>query len=194
MTDKEYLKASEYIIGALRTMIDGSPLPEKPADTSFEMIYRLAKHHSLASTVYHYIENEVKKEASPSLVAVWQKERDVDFVKNLKQTDEFRRVTELFTKEKVSFLPLKGLIMKTLYPRPELRTMADMDIFVSVPQAERARELLLGIGYICEHEPDLEDVHDSLAKPPFINIELHKRLYKGSEFSFSDCKSKEDNP
>lgn len=194
MTDKEYLKASEYIIGVLRTMIDGSPLPKKPADTSFEMICRLAKHHSLASTVYHYIENEVKKEASPALVAVWQKERDVDFVKNLKQSDEFRRVTELFTKEKVAFLPLKGLIMKTLYPRPELRTMADMDIFVSVPQAERARELLLGMGYICEHEPDLEDVHDSLAKPPFINIELHKRLYKGSEFSFSDCKPKEDNP
>ena len=194
MTDKEYLKASEYIIGALRTMIDGSPLPEKPADTSFEMIYRFAKHHSLASTVYHYIENEVKKEASPSLVAVWQKERDVDFVKNLKQTDEFRRVTELFTKEKVSFLPLKGLIMKTLYPRPELRTMADMDIFVSVPQAERARELLIGMGYVCERDPDLEEIHDSLKKPPFVNIELHKLLYKGSEFSFSDCKPKEDNP
>lgn len=194
MTDKEYLKTSEYIIGALRTMIDGAPLPEKPSDTSFEMIYRLSKHHSLASTVYYYIENEVKKEASPALVAAWQKERDIDFVKNLKQTDEFRRVTELFTKEKVSFLPLKGFMMKALYPRPELRTMADMDIYVSEEQSARARELLEGIGYICEHDPDVQEVHDSMAKPPFINIELHKLLYQGSDFTFSDCRPKEDNP
>lgn len=194
MTDKEYIVTADYILGVLRAMIDGSPLPEKPLDVSFRMIYSLSKHHSLASTIYHYIENEVKKEGDTALIAAWQKERDVDFVKNLKQKDEFRRITELFTDEKISFLPLKGFLMKALYPRPELRTMADMDIFVSEEHIERAINLLLDRGYVCEHEIDDEGVHEALAKPPFINVELHRHLYQGSDFSFSDAKPKEDNP
>ena len=194
MTDKEYVITADYIIGVLRTMIDGSPLPQKPADISFRMIYSLSKHHSLASTLYHYIEAEVKKEGDGALIAAWQKERDVDFVKNLKQTDEFRRITELFTSEKIPFLPLKGFTIKALYPRPELRTMADMDIFVSEEHIDRARNLLLDRGYVCEHGVDEEAVHDGVAKPPFINVELHRHLYQGSDFTFADAKPKEDNP
>ena len=194
MTDKEYIVTSSYIFGVLRTMIDGSPLPSKPSDVSYRMIYGLSKHHSLASTIYYYIEEEVKKDAPSDLVSVWQKERDVDFVKNLKQTDEFRKITELFTDEKIPFLPLKGFIMKALYPRPELRTMADMDIFVSKEYIERAKNLLIERGYVLEHDTDEEEVHDSLAKPPFINVELHRWLYQGSDYSFDDARQKDDNP
>ena len=35
MTVKEYLATSEYIIGTLRTMIDGAPLPQKAEDVSY---------------------------------------------------------------------------------------------------------------------------------------------------------------
>lgn len=194
MTDREYIKISEYITGVLRTVVCGAPLPDKPFDISWGSVYSLAKHHSLASTIYSSIEAELLNDAPLELVATWRKERDIDFVKNVKQTAAFSEITELFTREKLAFLPLKGFMMKKLYPRPELRTMADMDIYVSNEQADRARELLISIGYKCEKDPDEEEIHDQMLKPPFINVELHKVLYKDSDFSFDDCTPREDNP
>lgn len=194
MTDRDYIKTSEYIIGVLRTVVGGEPLPNKPTDVSWHGVYSLAKHHSLASTLYSYIEADLLKDAPSELVWHWKKERDIDFVKNVKQTSAFSEITELFTREKLAFLPLKGFMMKKLYPRPELRTMADMDIYVSEKQADRARDMLISIGYKCERDPNEEEIHDQLLKPPFINVELHKVLYKGSDFSFEDCTPREDNP
>ena len=191
MTVKETLLASDYIIAALRNMIDGTPTPRIPEGTSYGVVYNLAKSHSLHGAVFAAIETELKNEADPRLYEHWKRERDISFIVNMKQTAEFSTLTELFTKEKISFLPLKGFMLKELYPSPELRVMSDLDIYVSHEHIDRAKELMRGIGYINKAEGIVDD---SMIKPPYLLVELHKLVEAKSEFSFSDCKTKENNP
>ena len=191
MTVKETLLASEYIIAALRNMIDGTPTPRIPEGVNYGTVYNLAKAHSLHGAVFASIESDLKSDADPRLYEHWKKERDISFIVNMKQKAEFLQIVDLFTREKLSFLPLKGFMLKELYPSPELRTMSDLDIFVSTEQIDRAKELMKSIGY--ENKSDGE-LHDSMEKPPYSLVELHKLVEAKSPPTFSNCKTKEDNP
>jgi hypothetical protein len=109
MTDKEYLLVSEYLIGVLRTVVFSLPLPKKPDEISFESVYSLARHHSLASTVYAVLEPELLSSAPKSLVEVWKRERDIDYVKNVKQVAAFSEITgqKLRRTQWISCLPMR---------------------------------------------------------------------------------------
>ncbi len=188
----QYLLVCEYIIKVLRTMAFGEPLADKPDSVKWGEVYAVAKSHSFAGTLFYFLEDVLKSEAEGELLSQWERDRDFEFLKDRKQKEEFSRITELFTKEKLSFLPLKGFMMKALYPKSVYRFMVDMDIYVSVDGIERAKELLVGIGY---KEDIGYEVHDSMLKPPFVNIELHKLIFEktyGTEFG--EFVPKKDNP
>lgn len=188
----EYRLVCEYVIGVLRTMAFSAPLPEKPPSVSWGSVYGVAKSHSFGGTLFYFLEDAIRAEAEPALISEWEKQRDFEFLQDRKQKEEFKKITELFTKEKLSFLPLKGFKMKALYPKSVYRYMVDMDIYVSGEQIERAKELLVGIGYTAGMG---YEVHDSMLKPPFVNIELHKLIFeKTYETDFGEFVPRADNP
>ncbi len=193
MTDKEYLRAARYTVAVLRAMTEGTEAPPKPEEIPWADVYNVSNAHSLASAVFKYAEQHIRASASQELLAVWLKQRQIEFAKNIRQTDEFRRVTALFSENAVRFLPLKGFLLKKLWPSPELRTMADMDMLVAAEDFERASQLLVGYGYVPEKHSNYE-VHTSFDKPPFLHVELHRMLYSGSDYSFDEAIPRDDNP
>ena len=191
MTDIQKIKAGSYVASLLAHMTDGKPIEKKPDDLSWREIFLTAKHHSLALLCLHYLEDTVRSEADEKTVAEWMQEREIYFIQALKQKDEFSRIVAAFTEHKLSFMPLKGFLLRDLYPRAEFRQMTDMDIYVSLEQTERAAEILSAMGYKrgVDYEVDL-----SMMKPPFVHVELHKYLFPGSTFTFSDAVPKAENP
>lgn len=180
-----------YIASLLRSLQYGDEMPSLPDGVTYRQVFSVAKDHSLASTLWYVLEDEVTATGDEELIRRFERERDIELVKHIKQTAEFASITKLLTDAEIPFLPMKGFIIKALWARPEYRTMSDMDIYVSDEYIEKAGEVLLSAGYKYGHEGA---VHHNYEKPPYINVELHRTLERGSVATFADWQTKPDNP
>ena len=77
-----------------------------------------------------------------------------------------------FDEAEIDYMPLKGTLLKTMYPRPEMRTMGDADILIRTEQYDRIKPIMLSLGYTEKLESD----HELVWQKPNSYIELHKRL------------------
>ena len=172
----------------------GDALPDLPDNLTWRNVFTVSKDHSLAGTLWYFVADLVKRDCADTdaeLIEKWERERSIAFAQNLVQTAEFTRLTDTFTREKIKFLPLKGFIFKKMWRKPEYRTMADIDIYVGKEGIAAANDKLIAIGYKLDHGGD---IHDSYAKPPYLNVEVHKVLRDNVDGSFENWRAKEDNP
>ena len=88
------------------------------------------------------------------------------------QIYESTKIFDSFKANNIDYLPLKGIIMKGIYPRPEMRHMGDVDILIRPKQYDIIEKLMLGMGYEFEYESD----HELVWKNGVVTVELHKRI------------------
>ena len=61
------------------------------------------------------------------------------------------RLFERMEKGQIWYMPLKGTVIKELYPSIGMRQMSDFDILFDKKYAENVREIMLDLGFTCEH-------------------------------------------
>ncbi len=89
-----------------------------------------------------------------------------------RQVDAAKSLDTLFEANEIDYMPLKGCVLKTLYPSEELRSMGDIDILVKEDQYARIRPLMLSLGY----QEGVQSDHEYIWDKDGIHVELHKRL------------------
>ena len=92
---------------------------------------------------------------------------------------ECQTILKRLAKAEIYGCPLKGMVIKQIYPILGLREMIDMDIFVCGDR-ERVRDLMIGLGYQVKIYG--ESNHDVYVKPPMFCVELHHQLIDGEAF------------
>ena len=80
-----------------------------------------------------------------------------------------------FEKAGIWYLPLKGVLLKDLYPETGMREMSDNDILYDSAEQSKAMEIMLARGYTAESVGETH--HDVYMKPPVLNFELHTSLF-----------------
>ena len=91
------------------------------------------------------------------------------------QTDfEEERVCKLFDENNIDYIPLKGAVLKNLYPEKWMRTSCDVDILIRESDLERASWLLVNTLGMTDEGKHFHDV--SFITKNNINIELHFSL------------------
>ncbi len=88
------------------------------------------------------------------------------------QSYEISRLFQSFDKNKVDYMPLKGTILKKMYPKTEMRIMSDADILIRTEQYEAIKAIMVELGYTEKYESD----HEFVWKKGKVFIELHKHL------------------
>ena len=88
------------------------------------------------------------------------------------QMQKLEKVYALFQEQGFDYMPVKGAVLKPLYPQSELRAMGDADLLIRQEQYPAIRELLLAQGMREEVESD----HEFVWKDGDFKLELHKRL------------------
>ena len=78
-------------------------------------------------------------------------------------------------KEKIWYMPLKGTVIKDLYPSIGLRQMSDFDILFNKTYAEKVKRIFLKLNVTCEHFG--KGNHDVYFKQPVSNFEMHRTLF-----------------
>ena len=64
--------------------------------------------------------------------------------------------------------------MRQYDPDPLMRSMADFDVLLKEMDSQRMQKWMEARGYAPDHIE--QSVHDTYRKPPYMNIELHRRL------------------
>lgn len=165
--------SEEYLIHLLRCVLLNEKPPEKPEDFSFEELYRAAAVHNIDSMAFYGVDR-LEHKPDEALYKKWKQKKDQCMVLSLNQLHQRDVLIKTFTDNNIRVLPLKGCLMKEMYPKPEYRQMADLDMLIMRQNAEKARDIMLSMGYSVR-EFDNESV-DEYSKPPFMNVELHSRM------------------
>lgn len=91
---------------------------------------------------------------------------------DMHQMDMVGKLTKAFEKEHIDYMPLKGILLKPLYPQSEMRAMGDADILIKLEQYPKIKEILESYDFTFKYESD----HELVWKNPYLFLELHKRV------------------
>ena len=101
------------------------------------------------------------------------------------QSNEMGALLDAFESHGIDCVPLKGMRTKGFYPKPELRTMSDLDILYRQEQTEKLKSVMSSLGYTWGGDCQKHDIY---TKNNFL-VEMHKSLAGGSSFAFDYFKN-----
>lgn len=91
----------------------------------------------------------------------------------VRQECEAERLFALLKQKGIKFLPLKGSVLKNMYPQTGMRYMGDIDVLIKEEQYAEIAELMRTNGYAFVCESNHEYVWD---KKNTLHVEFHKLL------------------
>lgn len=91
---------------------------------------------------------------------------------NEQQFFEYNKITEAFNKNRIDYMPLKGILLKQIYPKPDMRSMSDIDILIKTEQYKKIKVMFSDMGYNEKKESN----HELPWQKNNIYVELHKRI------------------
>lgn len=189
ITETAYKTGFDMIYLAACALQKETPADDVMKAMDFERVYRLAKSQTMAAVTFYGLElwDKAKTAVAPELWAKWKEARDKAIRKNLLFDIEREKLFSFLEKTGIWYSPLKGAIMKELYPQPGMRQMADNDILFDKSYRDKVYEYMIGQGYETEfYNPETavdvlneegDTVHDSYLKKPIYNFEMHMGLF-----------------
>lgn len=171
----------EYLISLLGSVLNRKPVQMKPQNIDFEKVFELACKHNVQSAAFYGIERSEQK-PDEKIYAGWKEKYHRDVVKSIKQLRELSEISSLFSENHIVHLPLKGCVLKKMYERADMRTMADMDILIDPADEIKVKNLLCERGYTCTSYGKTH--HDVYKKEPIYNIEIHISLFKKQDVEY----------
>lgn len=165
---------TEYLIELLKCAVTGSEISEPDESIDFEKIYEIAGRHNVQMTAYYGIK-KLKSSLPAEIGAKWENMHLHGISRSIRQLAELKKICDVFTKEKIVHMPLKGSLIKHMYPSPDMRNMADMDILIKPEDADRVYDIMMEMDYTCEMKGKFH--HDVYMKEPIYNIEIHVSLF-----------------
>ena len=171
MSEQEYRKAIEGVIYLAGCAVSKqTPDKARVEEWDLDHLYEAAKRHMLTAAVGTALESAgIRSEKFIFAVANAQRRTA------LLDADR-ERVLARLEQERIWYMPLKGAVLKTLYPRFGMREMADNDILFDATRASDVRRIMEELGFTTE-EYD-KSVHDVYHKEPVSNFEMHRALFE----------------
>ena len=115
-----------------------------------------------------------------------------------RQDQRLQQLLERFEEAGIEYMPVKGAVIKPMYPKPECRTMGDADLLIRQEQFPRIRQLVMDMGM--EKLEVLSD-YESAWGDDQLKIELHttlvskelRRLYRYYDTGWKFAKKQGDS-
>ena len=142
------------VIALIRSGICGESycLPETFDVTSVLVLGR--KHNILPILYYGAVNCGVDKSSAAMQELFGQV---VTFLRaDMKQSAEIDAICSAFDQAQITYMPMKGMVIKKLYPHSEMRGMGDADILIKMDEYVRIAEIMTDLGFQFVQETDHE--------------------------------------
>ncbi len=170
--------STNYLLTTIKSILHNEPMPASVAGTSassdaidYTEVYRMAVRSSVANLVAFGI---CKDEFVPTKVRdAFDKERLKNIMHQTQQAKAIEELGNIFAQFQAKGLILKGSVLKTLYPDPFMRSMADVDFFMEEADIHRISNAIIAAGY----ETGSQGANDHYVfTKGLIDIEIHSDL------------------
>ena len=132
-------------------------------------LYKTARRHMMTAITAMALESAGIRDAD------FTQEKGRAIRKNAALDEERAAICARFEEAGIWYMPLKGALLKELYPRFGMRQMSDNDILIDPDRAEDVRAVMEGRGFTTEHFG--ESNHDIYHREPIYNYEMHTALF-----------------
>lgn len=139
-------------------------------DINEEKLYQLAKANSISNFLENWAQKYAKSEKIKNNINA---DYSTQIVKDTNQNIETEKILNVLEKNNIKTLVIKGILMKDIYPQNYMRQMSDIDILVNDNDFKIAIKIMENMGY---HKYYNHEKHLIFTKPPFIFVELHRKL------------------
>lgn len=167
------------LIEILKAAIHNKKYDEDKVD--WQSLYDEVNAHQISPIIYHSLKKETLSSIDKDLLNKWKKEV---FILNVVQKQHIKQIADIVNnlqKQGIEVLLLKGIVLRNLYPIPELRTMSDGDILIHKEDFQKVRNYLESIGYECG--PDDNKIHRGFFAPNKLEIEVHWNIINEDYFN-----------
>lgn len=158
------------VIALVKSALTNEKIP-LPEDFSILEAAKISKKHRIESLIYYGAVNCGIPKDDPVMKKLFRSVCAALFVSE-NQLREIERVFLSFEENSIEYMPLKGLVLKELYPKKDMRSMSDADVLICVEQYPKIKEIMLSLGFSEKIESD----HELIWESPLLTLELHKRL------------------
>ena len=180
MTREQYHQNILDVIYLSACALHGSiPEQSRLIGMDWNTLYTISKFHSMTAITAIGLEAagvlRPGGQMPETLVQAWNEAMAKSIRKNLMLAAERQKLCAFMDKNGIWYMPLKGSILKDLYPRAGMRQMADNDILYDSHYQNTVKKYMVSQGYQAVSVG--KGNHDVYEKPPIYNFELHTALF-----------------
>ena len=142
-------------------------------------LFKVAKAHDMAHLVSYAIE-KCGASLSEEDSALFSKEMESAILRYEMIRADLDDICACFDSEEIDYIPLKGAVLRELYPQAWMRTSCDIDVLVRESEIDRAALALVNrLGYKTDFKKTYHDI--SLFSPFGMHLELHYNIKENTE-------------
>lgn len=152
--------------------------PEPIPELDYESLYKLSSAHSVVAMTAMALESGellTEQYTTAECIKKWKDARVKAVRKNILLDAEREQLLAYLEEIGAWYMPLKGSVLKELYPKLGMRQMADNDILFDATYQQLVKDFMVGRGYqVIDFARGNHDVYE---KPPVYNFEFHTSLF-----------------
>jgi len=138
-------------------------------DIDLDSLYKFCQYHSITALIGYALESVGIKDSR----FVQVKEKAIR--KNMLLDVERKRIQKFLDEKQIWNMPLKGVVLKELYPKIGMRQMSDNDILFDAEKRSVVSDFMKKSGY--HHKNALSSNCDEWVKEPMYNYEMHMNFF-----------------
>lgn len=147
-----------------------SPFEEELPEDIYKKLYLLSAKHDLAHIAASAL-SKAGRLGDDEISRQFRKQLMLSVYRAEQQGYALEQTSEILSKAEIPHIPLKGSVIRKLYPEPWMRTSCDIDVLVHPEDLDGAMQALCSGGFV--HLQDSAEHDYSLAAPNDVHLELH---------------------
>lgn len=117
------------------------------SDVVLSDLYALSIKHDLAHLVGYVLQKNNLLDTKTEIGEKFHKQMMLAVYRTTTNQYDYKQICQILNDAKIPFVPLKGAVIRPLYPEPWLRTSCDIDVLVEEKNLKKATDALFDNGY-----------------------------------------------
>ena len=164
---------------------------EQPMETEqWAELFQLAAEHKVLPMIYEAVYAcPGARAADARLLAAYKQQTVMAVMQQTRKTSEFLALYAFLRESGVTPLVVKGIVCRTLYPKPDNRPSGDEDLLIPAEEFPKCHQALLDYGMeVADPKADLDTAYEVPYRKPGspLYIELHKCLFPPDSEAYGD--------
>ena len=181
-------RAELCLLRALGCAVRGEALEENVglSTEEWQLVFRLAGMHHVLPLVFEAVHSLPELRTSPLLMPTKQLVRQQVF-QQTRKTAEFQQLLQALEQAGVHPLVVKGLVCRSLYPKPDHRSSSDEDLLIRPEDLDACREVFARFGLTTDLPPERQEQVYEIPyrqRSGVLYIELHRHLFPPESDSY----------